>query len=232
MDLYSRKEKLRLWVNEDASQPGNSFIPCPAEHLDKIKLGWNIGLNDYRYFGNKLSRLSNYLSYSLYKNKYRLVDAERQFDLTFRGRIHADSSNSIAWQRNEVLNLMGSLNRNISTGDPVEKKLYWKELGSSKLSVSPFGWGEVCYRDFESFISGAVLIKPLMNHLVTYPNVYKEGETYLPVSWQLHDLKDKLEYALGNYNLLKQIARNGQENYRKAADDGEAFVAVIKNIII
>ena len=231
LSIYTRDEKLRLWVDTDTSKPENSFDPCPAKHLHKIKLGWNIGLNDYRYFGYKMSRLSNYLSYSLYKNKYRAVEAARPFDLTFRGRIHSDSSNSIAWQRNQVLKLMGSLQRNISTGNPVEKKLYWKELSNSKLSISPFGWGEVCYRDFESFISGAVLVKPSMNHLTTYPDVYQEGETYMPVSWQLHDLKDKLEYALDNYNLLKQIAKNGQENYQKAANDGEGFVEVIKNIL-
>jgi len=231
LSLYTQPEKLRVWVDTEPSKPENSFEPCPVHDLHKIKVGWNIGLNDYRYFGYKMSRLSNYLSYSLYQNKYRPVESQRQFDLTFRGRIHTDSSNKVSWQRNEVLKLITSLNRNIATGQPVDKKLYWKELSESKLSISPFGWGEVCYRDFESFISGAVLIKPSMEHLITYPDVYKEGETYLPVSWQLNDLKDKLEYALDNYSLLKQIAQNGQERYRKTVDDGEAFVNVVKSIM-
>jgi len=228
--LYTRPEKMRVWISEQAGVE-NSFTPCHPIQLDKIKVGWNIGLNDYRYFGYKLSRLSNYLSYKLYPAKFQPVEAERRIDLTFRGTLPEDNGSEISRQRNEVLKLMSCLKRNVATGAPVSKKLYRKELRESKLSISPFGWGEVCYRDFESFISGAVLIKPDMSHLETYPNIYKDGKTYLSVSWSLEDLKDKVDYVLDNYGRLKQIAMNGQQAYKNAIADGEQFVKVIKNII-
>ena len=31
--------------------------------------------------------------------------------------------------------------------------------------ISPFGWGEICFRDFESIILGKLLIKPNCDHI-------------------------------------------------------------------
>ena len=48
------------------------------------------------------------------------------------------------------------------------------------FSISPFG-GEICYREFESFLYRCVLIKPNMEHLRTWPDYYIENKTYLPM---------------------------------------------------
>ncbi|WP_207533050.1 glycosyltransferase family 1 protein [Desertivirga arenae] len=231
LNIYCKPEKLRTWIETSASDKENTFDPCHPLQLYKIKLGWNIGLKDYRYFGYKMNRLSNYLSYSIYPNKYHPVDIDRTFDLTFRGSIPKSNGSEIARQRTFVMELINSIERNKLTGLPVSKKRYLKELRQSKICISPFGWGEICYRDFESFISGSLLIKPRMDHLITYPNVYKENETYLPVSWKLNDLQPLVEYSLDHYKDIKKIAQNGQELYRKTVADGEAFVTLIKNIL-
>ena len=49
------------------------------------------------------------------------------------------------------------------------------------MAFSPFGQGEVCYRDFEIFEFGVVMIKPSMERINTNPNPYIENETYIPV---------------------------------------------------
>ena len=49
---------------------------------------------------------------------------------------------------------------------------YYKKLSESKVCVSPFGWGEINYRDFESFTYATLLVKPDMNHLKTWPQLY------------------------------------------------------------
>lgn len=228
LTLYTETAKpLRVWLNNNSV----SFEPCPKEELKKIKIGWNIGLNDYRYFGYKMSRLSNYLSYNLYSVNYQRVDKKRTLDLTFRGTLQKNTFSKISAQRLEVINLINSLNLKVATGAPISKKLYLRELKSSKISISPFGWGEICYRDFETFISGAVLIKPWMGHLDTYPNIYIPNETYLPVAWDLQDLPDKLNAIITNYNSYKHIAEYGQELYRKSINDSETFVKKLKEIM-
>ena len=95
----------------------------------------------------------------------------------------------------------------------MSREKYNIELGNSKCIVSPFGWGEVCYRDFEAFVYGATLIKPSMDHLMTYPDWYKENETYIPIDWDFDGFKKvvcKDEY--GDDDFLR-IASNAQGMY-------------------
>ena len=221
------KNELRVWLNDtNSSKPDYPFPACPKDQLKKIRLGWNLGFNDYRYFGYKLSRLSNYLSYGLYPLKFSKPSSKRDLDLTFRGTIHKEENglNKVMQQRNTTLNFLSQLNMKIAAGSPIPKYKYWKELRNSKLSVSPYGWGEVCYRDFETFVAGSLLVKPSMEHLNTYPDVFKPFETYFPVSWDMNDLPEVLEYLTANYSNYREIAHNGQQAYKNAISDGNSFV--------
>ena len=47
-------------------------------------------------------------------------------------------------------------------------KEYMYIRSKSKISISPFGWGEIGARDFESIVSGFTF-KPHMNHMLTWP---------------------------------------------------------------
>ena len=44
---------------------------------------------------------------------------------------------------------------------------YHKLLEDSKVVISPFGWGELAYRDFEAFYNSCLLLKPNIDHLIT-----------------------------------------------------------------
>lgn len=233
-DYYSEGKNLRIWLdNNDFEKTLSAFKPCPKDQLYKIKVGWNIGLNDYRTYRYKLTKLSNYLSYKIYSNRFSAVNKERKYDLIFRGTTHNSSAlaQAISFQRNKIINIFDTLNFNILRGNPVSKNIYWKELRNSKVSISPFGWGEICYRDFETLISGAVLIKPSMEHLQTYPNIYIPNETYIPVDWNLNDLEEKLEVLLNNYASFKHIAENAQELYKTNINNAELFVDCVKRMI-
>jgi hypothetical protein len=224
---------LRIWLNTISVDQRTTFVPCPKNQLHKIKLGWNLGFNDYRYFGYKMSRLSNYLSSRVYPIHLTPYDKKRKYDLAFRGTIHKDKDEKsmISYQRNHVLGLFEKLNLSIASGKNVSKAKYWKELRDSKLSISPFGWGEICYRDFETFIAGSVLIKPLMSHLETYPNLFIENQTYVPVSWDLHDLEEKLEHMVAHYEEYKQIAKYAQFQYFNAVNNAQSFINTFKQNI-
>lgn len=90
----------------------------------------------------------------------------------------------------------------------IPRDKFLSEMRSSKLCWSPFGYGELCWRDLEAFLTGAVLIKPDMSHLDTTPNLYKPGETYLPVKWDFSDLEQVVRKALSDPEYCEQIARN------------------------
>jgi hypothetical protein len=98
---------------------------------------------------------------------------------------------------------------------------FMAELSNSKLCFSPFGFGELCWRDIEAFQGGAVLVKPDMSHLETMPNLYEAGATYLPVRWDFADLEavirnalaDEEHMALMAYEAWSRVSRYVREGY-------------------
>ncbi len=94
----------------------------------------------------------------------------------------------------------------IAAKGTVPLKTYMAEMGQSKLCFSPFGYGELCWRDIEAIRVGAVLIKPDMGHLETHPELYEPGVTYLPVRWDFADLEEVIRGALADEARCRQIA--------------------------
>lgn len=99
--------------------------------------------------------------------------------------------------------------KGITTSPPgmLPFKSYMAEMRNARLCFSPFGYGELCWRDIEAIISGAVMIKPDMSHLETLPDLYEPGETYLPVRWDFADLEEVVEKALANEPNCARIAQ-------------------------
>ena len=91
---------------------------------------------------------------------------------------------------------------------------YIQEIKNSKIVISPFGWGEFSLRDFETFISGGILIKPDMEHLETYPNFYIPNETFIPFKWDFSDINEIIHDTISNYKYRIDIAKNAQEKHR------------------
>ena len=81
---------------------------------------------------------------------------------------------------------------------------YLEALYNSKVTVSPYGMGEICFRDFESMQVGTILIKPDQSRIISKPDVYVENETYIPCKLDFSDLNDKIQYVLDNFNELNE----------------------------
>ncbi len=92
------------------------------------------------------------------------------------------------------------------TGTGIRHDLFLRELRRSKLCFSPFGYGEVCWRDYEAAMSGAVLIKQDMSHVETDPDLFVAEETYVPVNWDLSDFADKVQWLLADSSARERIA--------------------------
>ena len=45
--------------------------------------------------------------------------------------------------------------------DKISRIKYFSELSSSKVVISPFGYGEINLKDFEAFLYGCILLKTL-----------------------------------------------------------------------
>ena len=90
---------------------------------------------------------------------------------------------------------------------------YVEKLWKSKIALSPFGMGEVCFRDFELMQFGTLMIKPDMDIVNTYPNPYIKDETYISVKPDWSDLEEKIEKVLGNFQEYSYIVNNFRNNF-------------------
>jgi hypothetical protein len=100
-------------------------------------------------------------------------------------------------------------------GTGVHQAQFLAEMRHSKVCLSPFGYGEVCWRDYEAVLTGAVLIKPDMSHVATDPDIFVPWETYAPVAWDLSDFPDVLHRLLGDEPLRRRITTQAFETLRK-----------------
>ena len=93
----------------------------------------------------------------------------------------------------------------IATGPGKNRSGYLQELASTKICFSPFGYGEVCWRDYEAIMCGSLLLKPDMSHAQTSPDIFAANETYVPVRWDFSDVEDKIRYYLANADERQRI---------------------------
>jgi hypothetical protein len=118
------------------------------------------------------------------------------------------SRETVAFQRQRMRQVLG-----LEAQPPIRRWLYLRELARSRAVLSPFGWGEFAFRDYEVFLSGALLLKPDMSHLETFPDYYRDGETMLALRWDFADIREKIELVAKNPSPFNEIAAEGMRNY-------------------
>lgn len=218
------RKSVRIWLQDTGENINTNFDyydPCPPEELHKIRIAWNLGMCDYRYFPHYTRVLSNYW---LGNPTVKEPGMGKEIDISFRGNASYDKTNLISFQRNKVFECLPGLNGQVIAGGIVSRKQYLDEIGKSKICISPFGWGEICYRDFEAFLYGCVLVKPTVDYMDTFPNVFFGDKTYISTSLDMSDIRQRIQYTIDNYPMLKEIAVNGQNEYLKYITDKNHLV--------
>ena len=118
---------------------------------------------------------------------------------------------SVAWQRRAVRE---RLSHRLATAK-LSRREYFRELETSKVVLSPFGFGEITLKDFEVFLAGGLLMKPDLSHVETWPALFRDGETMVAHDWDLSDLEEKIDRVLAGYPRFVEVARHAQELYRR-----------------
>ena len=100
--------------------------------------------------------------------------------------------------------------------DKLPYQEYINVLYNSKVAISPFGMGELCFRDFECIQFGTIIIKPSMSMVNTIPNIYESNDTYLSVMYDWSNLNETIDYVLSNFDTLNErINHNIREKFIK-----------------
>jgi hypothetical protein len=106
----------------------------------------------------------------------------------------------------------------------VSKKDFVAELRRSKICLSPFGYGEICWRDFEAMATGALLFKPDVSHIKLAAEYFIPYETYIPLKWDLSDLSEKVRQYIPDEAERYRIATNAHNSLVKNSSK-EAFLS-------
>ena len=211
-DYYHKHYKLTPEQKQLASVNVGS-----ADDLKKIRLSWNVGLGDYFRYPRLMRPWMHRLSFYFRDPKQiQLQGAERKRPIDVLGcfSTYTKSESAIHFHRSEVSKKLKELPKQIhQVSDFLPSGQYYRALRNAKLIVCPFGYGEISWKDFEAFINGAVVLKPKMDFMETWPNYYQEGKTYLPFKWDFSDFQERVEAVLDNPGQRKQIAAEGQRFY-------------------
>ncbi len=203
-------------------EPETFRVPLPEDApLDKLQPLWNVGVGSFpvRAFPMRcgvaaaragLPRLG-FVPYSS-PARSRVDNAERH-DVHARFTVPTRRP-SVFHQRRLILDQIGDDSRFLI--GPVDQRQYNREIRDSKITLSPFGWGEVCFRDFEAVLNSSLLMKPAMEHLETWPDIYRPGETYVPISWDGEDVLDAAGQWLGDDARRRKVVATASRVYREA----------------
>jgi len=187
--------------------------PLTNSNLKKLKLSWNSSLANYSLKGKILmlgyKYLKNYDLLFLPKRKY-IPSLTRPNLFLYKGNFKYER-NTISWQRQQIYSKM---KKSLDTRR-VNLIKYYNVLKKSKVVISPFGWGEINYKDYEAFIYGNLLFKPDVSHIQTWPELFYKNKTYLQFKWDLSDFDKKIKNIRSNFEEYIHIAENGQKNYFK-----------------
>jgi len=231
--IYTDYYKHYLNIDNESTytvEPLKEDVKC------KVDLSWNLGLGPHST-NIRISNLMRLTPWNIkkkfnlkYKLNFHLPSNERAYSICFRGT-KKYSKQTLSFQRIKIIEKLKL--RGIET-EPFSYRKYLKEIKESLIAVSPFGYGEICYRDFEIILAGALLFKPSMEHLKTYPDIYVKNKTYVPFEWDFSDFDEKLDNLLNDRNLIHRIIHEVHEKYiHYTSNDGqEGFCNRFKNILL
>jgi hypothetical protein len=188
------------------------------EHIHKIGVSWN---------------------WVLWKRMIQLFSSQH-FVCTQGGKrpidVNCRCTSYSGWCRIQRLKIIEMLKKLqppfniIASNEKVEIKQYYEELENSKIGFSPFGWGEICPKDFEAIMKGCLLMKPSVEHLKTFPQIHIPYKTYVPVAWDLSDLSDKVQEYIVNEEKRVRIVHDASTAY-EAFFEQKGFLYRIDEIL-
>ena len=183
MDFYGRLYQLPHQVQR---------YPVPRDFFARLHVGPSFATADYM------------LPKFLYGP---LPTAARPIDL--HARISAKGTPWYGSMRRQAIKALDEMpDLNVLSGTGVQRSAYLRELAASKLCFSPFGYGEVCWRDYEAVMCGSLLLKPDMSHVETEPDIFRAAETYVPLRWDFSDLEQQVRYYLAHPYEAARITDN------------------------
>lgn len=210
----------------------NNILPTDVQHLPKFTDLDGICLSGT----NWLSTVSpNFLNYQR-SDKYKDIDVFAMFQYPGKENYEWNLKTSDYYTKHrqnciEWLKLLPS-NIKVVTAEsgkvPIDE--YYNLMSRSKIVIAPFGYGEIAPRDLESCFVGSILVKPIMSHIETVPNIYTD-ENMVFCEWDYSDLNLKITETLLNFKELQGYYVENMRNSFATEYNSEKMVLYMYDII-
>lgn len=221
LNCVTKRIFTRLLTNENLKSPE---IILTKEMLDKV---WT-GLSFWHY--SCMEQVSKFISDRTLANK-------RKTDIFFAGVTnYGDDTHEegklITKHRHDCISAIHKLKGvDVFTAfnRVMTKEIYLEQTYNTKIIISPWGWGESCYRDYEALTLGCTVIKPRSYDIVSHPNIYSDNMLYwCKPDWS--DLPEVVDKVLSEYDSREGI-RNSIKDYLLHAQTKEYKVMIMKGIL-
>jgi len=179
-------ERSHCWIMEKVEDRKSQRLISPEDRR-KVSAGINIGMF------TRMERWADRAS----RNRSQMKWENRPIDVLFMGKCTYKRP-SITAHRKRAFDKLRSINgfnivvaseRSCSCGE------YFALSNYAKVIVSPWGYGELCYRDYEAYFDECTLVKPDTSHVETLGNIFEKGR-YLPCSYMFDDLEETIVLAM------------------------------------
>ena len=196
------------------------------DQISKLALGWNLGT-------------APHLRKALRRSSLRPVKAWERRPIQVQYRVSLSGQDQGDWYTHHRRGVHDRLNGSFpdletvviaSPAKGLSIRQFRRELRHSRVVVSPYGYGEVTDRDFETVIQGALLVKPDMSHLETAPDLYRDQETCVAVDWSLDNLVERCQDILSRPREGAEMAARARAEYREWFQKG-GVVACVRSIL-
>lgn len=207
--LYGRRFRGSTNLTEHALPPGEGAVESEGEAfalpreegLRKLIVGASIGLD------TKIAALRPLLD----RPDAVPAMADRPYDVILRADVPENWMGRLRRPAAEIIEGLQGRLKVLHPSGRVPPAQYAQEMLKSKICVSPFGYGEICWRDFEAVAYGCLLVKPDMGHVESRPDIFQPMKTYVPVAWDFADLEEKLLHLASHQEECASIAANARQ---------------------
>jgi hypothetical protein len=227
-DFYHHEYRLAEesdWEKSHAAATSRTTPYNPNEtaatlrELDKMCVAWSCGAEFHwplftnaaipRYFG---SAVASRLIRSCWPRpaivdpyQPRSIDASALFDSS------RYSVKSVGYQRELALEATRHISNRVVRAGRVPRAAFYRTLSDSKITVSAFGWGETCYREYEATYCGSAILMADMSSVSAFPDFYIEDRYYVPYKWDFSDFEEKVEALLSDDERRRGMAADAQK---------------------
>ena len=106
----------------------------------------------------------------------------------------------------------------------IQHDLYGPTMLRSSISISPWGFGEYGYRDYESVLAGCVMVKPDTDYVQTFaPDIYQSEKYYIACKPDFSDLPEIVERIMRDRTEAIELARRARADMLEANTPDRVF---------